>query len=332
MGGSGGGLESCTVLIDEDHTVGEETSNATVTALPPHTTIAMLSIVTGAGLAGCLVIIYMFARKAKLRNPPNLLIINLALADTTMLLCYCPTLNNMVAHPMGLGYGPQGCLVHSLMSFQGGLTSILTIGLIALSRFIAIVYPQNKAKMLSWKVCGLACVYALVHAFVLISPAFAGWGRFVWHPSSWLCSFDFKYYPAFNLSVAVLSHGLTSVTMAICYTKIYAVYRKSKKRVAGGKEGGQRGVRKEEIRLAIQLLVVFVIYSICWGPYLIIHIFLCPGGDGPLWLFGLMQTLVACNSAVNVLVYLYFNQKFRTECLKSLGLSKIGNNMVTEIQ
>ena len=86
------------------------------------------------------------------------------------------------------------------------------------------------------------------------------------------------------------------------------------------KKSGQKGPKKEEIRLAIQLVVIFAIYNICWTPYFTVTVFFFPNGDGPAWMYSIMQIGIASNSAVNILVYLYFNQTFRNECLKSIGI------------
>ena len=77
---------------------------------------------------------------------------------------------------------------------------------------------------------------------------------------------------------------------------------------------------RSEIRLAIQLLVIFIIYNICWGPYFAISLFIDPQGEFPEWCYCILLTLLFWNSAVNVLVYLYFNKTFRLECFQAIGV------------
>ena len=282
---------------------------------PPSFAPAMYCILPSLGLVGSLIIIYMFLTKSKLRSPANLLIVNLALADGTFLMCYPPIVNNMLVYDGGQGYGPAGCLTHSVITIDAALTSLLTMGLIAISRYIAIVHPQKKATLLTWKICGSACVYAWIHPILIMIPAMAGWGRLGWHPGGWLCAFDWTYNYLYNVVVFFFGQALTTVITCFCYIQIYLVYRRSKKRVAS-KDSAQKGPKKEEIRLAIQLIVVFAIYNICWTPYFTVDTFIYPDSEGPPWLYALMQILIACNSSVNIFIYLYFNQAFRSECQK----------------
>ena len=307
----------------EDVSDTPQTLDTTIVS-PPGCASVLISLVVSFGLAGSFVIIYMFAKKAKLRNPPNLLIINLALSDGLLLLCYIPTLTNMVGHAGGQGCGRTGCMIHAIVSLEAAATSILTMGVIAISRYIAIVHPHRKHKLLTWNVCGISTIYVWFHSFLLIIPIFAGRGRIVWQPKRWICSIDNAYNTAYNYTYSVFTLYMTSATMAFCYCNIYMVYRRSKSRVtgAGNVQGGQKGVKGEEIRLAVQLLVVFAIFIVFWIPYFVANILLFPHGDGPIWLYGFVRISITCNSAVNVLVYLYFNRKFRAECLNSIGLAK----------
>ena len=258
----------------------------------------------------------MFATKSKLRHPANLLIINLALADGTFLMCYPAIINNMLVHRGRQGYGHVACMAQSFLTVGSAHTSLFTMGLIAISRYIAIVHPQRKATWLTWKTCGFACCYAWAHPILIMVPAVAGWGRLGWYAGGWLCAFDWTYNIVYNFLVFFLSQGITSMVMFVCYIQIYLEYRRSKKRVAG-KDTGQKGLKKQDIRLAVQLIVIFAIYNTCWIPFFITSTFIYPASDGPPWLFGLFQIFIAFNSAVNILVYLYFNQTFREECLKS---------------
>ena len=286
---------------------------------PPDFAPVLVSILILFGIVGSFVIVYIFARKKSLQQPPNLLIINLALADGVLLTCFIPTVNNMVTHAGGQGYGHTGCLIHAVCTITSAITSLLTMGLIAVSRYISIVKPQIKTRVLSWKVCAMISLYSWIHPIILLVPSFTGWGRIGWHPGGWLCSFDWTYNYVYNFILLFFTQGIVSIAMCFCYCKIYMVYKRSKKRVAESSHVRRRP-KREEIRLTVQLIVVFAIYNICWAPYFAIHMFAYPAGDGPPWLYGLTQILVMCNSSVNVLVYLYFNHKFKAECWMCNGV------------
>ena len=288
---------------------------------PPWFIGGSLIAVTIFGMSGSGIIIYMFLFRPKLRNPSNLFIVNLAVSDAVYLICHVQVIHSVLAHGGRRSYGHIECLVNALLVIDSGGTSLLTMGLIAVSRYVAIVHPQKKA-LLSWKVCAALCVYPWIHVILLMVPGLTGWGRLGWHKASWACTFDWNYNIWYNVVIFIFTQGVTSTTMLFCYSQIYMVYKKSKKRVAG-KDMGQKGPQKEDIRLAIQLVVIFAIYNICWTPYFTITVFIYPDGDGPPWLHALMILFIAWNSAVNILVYLYFNRTFRRECLETIGMKSL---------
>ena len=76
--------------------------------------------------------------------------------------------------------------------------------------------------------------------------------------------------------------------------------------------------KTEQKRLAIQLLVIYGIYNICWGPFAAVELFLDSAGNYPSWLYSILLVLLCVNSAVNVFVYMHYNRAFRFVCLKGL--------------
>ena len=150
-----------------------------------------------------------------------------------------------------------------------------------------------------------------------MAPTFAGWGRIGYHRAGWACTYDWSYNLAYNLIIFSGTQVLTSVVMAFCYANIFWVFRLSQKRVAG-ENSMENGPNKEEIRLAIQLLVVFTIYNICWGPYFVVALIIDPLGQLSPWLYGFFTITLYWNSSVNILVYLYYNRVFRAQCSRLL--------------
>ena len=283
---------------------------------PPLSTAVVYLAVVAFGIASSTIIAYMFLFRPKLRNPPNLFIVNLAVADAAFLLSVTPVIHSMFNGGRRF-YGEVGCLVQAVTVIITATASLLSMGLIAISRYVAIVHPQKKG-ILTWRRCAALCTYPWNHAILLMVPGLTGWGRIGWHPASWGCVYDWTYNVWYNLVIFISSQGMTAVLLLFCYTKIYLTYKASKKRV--GAKSDQSGPKKEEIRLAVQFVVIFVIYNICWAPLFIFAVFIFPKGDAPGWLYAVISILVISNSAVNILVYLFFNRTFRNECLATIGI------------
>ena len=295
--------------------------------LPPLFGIAGISFALAFGLAGNGVIIIQFFRSKALRKAPNLFIINLAVADLGFLLSAVPILNNMVAHEGRRGYGTLACVIHAFAVISTGGTSLVNMGLIAFTRYVAIVHPAKKI-LLTWKVCGILCICTWIYSMLQMVPAFLGWGRLAWVPQHYTCSYDWTYNMAYNIILFMFHFGIVSAIMCFCYWQIYKVYRQSRQRVTGP-SSNVKGPSKTEISLAIQLFVVFVIYNVCWTPFSVVILFIIPKGQGEDWLHCLVLILTYCNSAINVIVYLYYNKVFRAECLYMIGVRF--QNQLTDI-
>ena len=271
----------------------------------------ILPIIGIFGLAGNILIIYLYAERKSLRNPPNIFFINLAVADIYFLACAGPALYNM-AHGKQ-AYGPVGCLVHGFSLLLSATTSLASMGLIAFSRYVVIAHPKKKSLM-TWQLCGLLCVSCWIYSLLPMMPLWFGWGRIAYTPKTFCCGFDFAHNsPYYNVFIFITMFGVVSGFMCFCYYKIYKVFRASKRRVSSDKG---KHLSKNELRLAVQLLVVFVIYNMCWSPLLLMFFFIDPEGHSPGWVYGICLLLAFTNSSVNVLIYLYFNRVFRLECLK----------------
>ena len=289
-----------------------------VVIVPPKFMVYIYACTIAIGICNNAIIIYMFRFKSKLKSPSNLLIVNLAVADAFYLFCVTTTATTMFFYGGRKFFGDIGCKALAVATILSAGGSLLTMGLIAVTRYIAIVHPQKK-HLLTWNRGIGLCIYPWIHVTILIVPGVTGVGRIGWHAPSWICTVDWLYNILYNIIVFICSQGLSSGLMLFCYSQIYMAYKKSKQRVAGD-SSGQGGVKKEEIRLAIQLVVIFAIYNICWSPFFVFNVFVFPHGDGPPWLYAVNILLLAINSSVNIFVYLYFNRTFRNECFSIVGI------------
>ena len=118
---------------------------------PPFFHVVAMTLVIIFGIAGNVVIIYIYTSRKQLRTPSNMFIVNLALADLIFLISSTMTVHNMVQDGrMLLGY--KGCVTNAIIIVISGAVSLISMGLIAISRYMAIVHPQKK-NWLSWRSC-----------------------------------------------------------------------------------------------------------------------------------------------------------------------------------
>ena len=285
----------------------------------PLLSIIGLSLIDSCGIISNLIIIKVYLSSKQLRTPSNLFIVNLAAGDLIFILLCSTTLNNMVKDGKML-YGIRNCTAIAIMRIVSATVTLMTMGLIAVSRYVSIVHPQKK-NVLSWPLCIGLSVLSWTYGILLMIPTPLGYGRIGYHKSGWACTYDWSYNLVYNIILFCASQVLTSGIMTFCYVNIYWVFRQSKKRVAGeGGAGKDKGPKRDEMRLAIQLLIIFIIYNVCWGPYFLIAVILDPRGQWPIWLYAYLNMAIYLNSSVNILVYLYYNRVFRAHVFKLVGI------------
>ena len=240
---------------------------------PPVEGIVVLTLVIVVGMAGNLLIIITYLSSRQLRTPPNMLYVNLALTDLifNMSWAIC-VVTNMAIHNGASGFGDSFCFVHGFFLALSYFASTYSIGLIAICRYIIIVNPTKK-KYMTWGFCLGACVSSWLLAILLLTPLFTDFGRLVWHPRQYQCIFDYSYNLYYNVILFSMGFGAVSVIICFCYLRIYTIYIQSRQRVTAGIHTDNNSKSKEEFRLALQLLVVYLLFVIGWVPYFTVVVF-----------------------------------------------------------
>ncbi|XP_075757769.1 G-protein coupled receptor 84 [Pelodiscus sinensis] len=142
-------------------------------------------VVTVAGTLGNVLTLLAFAADAKVQTRFNLLIVNLTLAD----LLYCAVLQPFsVDSYLHLRWrtGASFCRVFGMLLFVSNSVSILTLCLIAVSRYALIASPALFNRVFSRLAAGLVALATWVLGFASFAPL---WPVFVLVPKVCTCSF-----------------------------------------------------------------------------------------------------------------------------------------------
>ncbi|CAH1798638.1 unnamed protein product, partial [Owenia fusiformis] len=81
----------------------------------------------------------------------------------------------------------------------------------------------------------------------------------------------------------------------------------------------QPQIKKGDMNLAVQLLVIFLVYNICWGPYVIISTFITPYQKIEDWVNLFIGVFLIANSVLNPFIYFLMNKQLRKELLLVLS-------------
>ena len=153
-------------------------------------------------------------------------------------------------------------------------------------------------------------------SFLAEMPNFIGWGDHVYDRKTLSCVWDRTADLSYSMFFSLAGVAFPVILISICYLKIFLFVRSSKKKVAGT-EGKVKKERRESMRLARSLFIIFVVFAVCWTPYAIIVSL--DHRDVFAREFHIFSILLAhTNSSLNSILYGLTNQHFRQGYLKLL--------------
>ena len=212
-------------------------------------------------------------RNRVMRTPMNYLLVNLAAADMTVAVFiaarYIFTL--MFTHPKGTA----GDIVCQLITGEpfvwvGALASTFSLVCIALERYLAIKFPYDELKRITTTKLRRIVTLIWVLAVLLNLPLFL-YARY--DPVSEFCLFKWPTanFTQFHSPLGAIVYGVLPITIMIClYSKL--VYKLWFRPTTASTIAQQNKLRywKKTARLVV---TVSVIYSICWIPNVVVHVF-----------------------------------------------------------
>ncbi|XP_070186868.1 allatostatin-A receptor-like [Littorina saxatilis] len=281
--------------------------------------LAMLLDVIGNSL-----VIFIVAASKKMRTPTNVLLVNLAVADLLIgVVCMWVHLGDSITQdwPFGLGI----CKVNMFAQVTLITTSVLTLTVLSIGRFLAIVFPLRRGGWtlkMTWPIifviwviaCGIASPQ--LHVRHLEEYRFRNrhvikctevWDEVYlneqcdeWKPSEMI----------YHLFVSVVMFFVPIVVMIVCYSVI-SVSLLTRKGPGGQQPSdSQSRSKRRVVRMLVILLVVFVF---CWTPAHVLD--LIPVFDKEHEMDRTVSYVALyigyLNSALNPILYAGFNDNFR---------------------
>ena len=302
-----------------------QSANWTVEANPNENStdfiIIIMMFITGAiffiiGFTGNGLVILVYTVSPLLRRTHNIFIINLAVIDMVILLFSSPVI-------VAIYYGDKGQLLqdnHSLCTFVGVLGSIIysvsasAMASIAMNRYVCINWPMESKKYFATKRCILLVIFVWIYETLIYLPLFAGWGYIIYDSEISFCILDIFQSPSFNFFSLFFAIILPSLVTLVCYIGILMKVRQSKRQLQAHQSNTTPAIKKGEIRLAFQMLIIVVISYLTWAPYICVLRFYT--GVVHWTIKSVVCVGLVLNSVVNPFVYLYYNKTFRGEFLR----------------
>ncbi|XP_076443948.1 neuropeptide receptor 15-like [Babylonia areolata] len=284
------------------------------------------------GLTGNVLVVYIVLKDRKMRKSvTNLLILNLAVADSLLMVLGVPEIVQFMLD-RGWLLGLTACRVNRSVLVAALYASVLTLVAVCIERYIAIVYPM-KAHLVCTRrrvVFVIVCVWILAISCCMPTALFND----VINPSEFMphamCitrfSFDthFLYHIIFKFTEFCLFYFGPLVLQMVCYiiigrrlfVGVDKLHRNSNIRSTPDRRQRTSEAIKARKGVVKMLIASVIIYFLSYSPHQVLLFFntFSSMSFGDSWMYLVLTTTLAyINSAANPLLYCVFSENFRSK-------------------
>ena len=234
--------------------------------------IVMLSVFVLMSLVGNMLVILTVLINKPMQTTLNYLLVNLAVADMVFALSI---LTRYLIMPfITLPEGQTGRFLCTFLAGEGigwigAAESILCLVYIAVERYCAIIHPLRQLGRFTRRRLKIFVVVGWIFALLISFPDFLHVKNY--HADLRLCISDGKMALAYisvkiNSLVWLFLAGIVPVSLMVClYSRVvHHLWFKSIQNL----EASQRAALRYRKQVTITLIVVSVIYAVCWTPNL----------------------------------------------------------------
>ena len=298
----------------------------------------LLSVINVAAFFGNLSVCFAVYRNQKLRSLANMFVVALAVSDILMSTCCMPF--SVVTLMRGRWiFGESFCRFHGFGVFTFGLASLLTMGVIAISRYFRIVKPVKFIKLFTPRSILLYIAAVWFAAFIgSVPPLFFQNGGFRFQAGKAMCLYTFQTNIAYTAFIECVYIATPLTIISICYAKVFYTVSQSNQVFSQENNPQQLRANVEEAKVTKTLAAVMVGFTFCWLPVLIIDYIDAVRGEHtlPRQAYLTYGFLIYLSSTINPFIYGATNKRFRREykvilkkllCLQSLRCTRISERV-----
>nr|UQI50245.1 orexin receptor [Haliclona caerulea] len=255
------------------------------------------------------------------KNFMNYLVVNLAVADIMIAVFITPqyVLRHLFKHPVGTA-GDVLCKLVTGGNFIwiGGAASAFTLAGIAIERYLAVSNPE-RSQVSARRIKGII-IASWVYALLFNLPLFFVI-KYEKLPNDFRCPEKWPptkiYAKVFTIGAFIVMGAIPIGMMSVFYSLTIRALWKNRLHATAQSDLAIVRQRKKATKM---MLVVSVLYTICWLPNLILYML---SQYEPSWYiyfstsYVVSVVLVCANSTMNPFVYTFHSSRFRNE-LKSI--------------
>lgn len=248
-----------------------------------------------------------------MQTPRYMFIINLACGDLGVTLLSMPfCLVTSIAREWV--FGSEFCQLHGFLGSLFFCISIFTLTIMSIEQYYALVKPLSRAITIN-RAWGMIIFVWSFSILVSIQPVF-GWGFFSYNSSTLACGVGFPRRLSdrvYLLLIVIIAFVTPLIIMGYAFVKIFLAVRTHANRIAKYTKGGLQVIRLQR-RITFTLLLVLIVFLICWMPFVMLIALANVRRDVLQLPRGLGVAAYWCgffNSAVNPIIFVIRNDKFR---------------------
>jgi len=280
----------------------------------PYSVPVLFSIIILVGFIGNLLVVAVVVLNKNMRNNTNILIFNLAVSDLLFLVFCVPFTAADYALTSVWHFGVLWCVMNQTIIVLVAYVSIYTLVLMAVDRYLAVVFPVQSRTLrtkgntllaigLSWSVSFLFSAAAIpLHG---LSESRMG--------GTYQCNFigSDNEFMIFQMSFFVLSYFLPLALLVCLYSvMLHSLWYKSSAAVTS-----QDTVNRKK-RVVQLVTVVTLMFALSWLPIQLILVFKS-AGLYPVTILNISvqigsHILAYSNSCVNPILYAFLSPQFRS--------------------
>nr|XP_058965083.1 RYamide receptor-like [Pocillopora verrucosa] len=303
--------------------------NPTATRIGETFAYCLLFVVSLAANTFIGIIVY---RTKTLRTPINILIVNMAISDLLFPIFLFPQILvrlNTAGHWLLSGpLGQAACKLSNFAADVSTLVSIQSLLLIAVDRFVAVVFPL-RSPLISSKQCRYFILVIWIVAMAVHCPYLIAF-KVLEYSEGLVCSLQWNDTFGESLSLQTYILGLIVVTRYVPLVLIAILYFAIALRIKSQKIPGEQSANARERRLKKERNVlnmsvaIVLVFAVCWLPLSICLLLSLYSSNIAIWsscgmqYFGTIAFLLARSyCAVNPCICFIFSGNYR-QGLKNL--------------
>ena len=284
-----------------------------------------LAIVNIMAISGNISVCYAVYRNQRLRSVSNMFIVALAVGDLLMSFS-CMPLSVATLVQSRWVFGTTVCQLQGFAIFAFGMSSLNTMGIIAIGRYFCVVKPTRYIVL--FRKQRILLYTAAVWCMALIGsvpPLFFQTGGYTFQPGKAMYMYPFQTNLAFTVFIECVFVAAPFTLITFCYAKVFYTVSRSNRVFTQENNPEQLRANVEEAKVTKTLALVMASFALCWLPISIMDYIDAARGEPtlPCKVYLTYGFLAYLSSAVNPFIYGATNRRFRQEyktILKKISL------------